>query len=610
MSNIKVKSSPLANSVKILFGLIFLVMGLGRTPGLLDEYHLGRFLAFSLVGLWAYLFVFPRYQNLKIHLLDLFFLAYLLISYLSLTWAFLPSAGLVTTQSILLAFAFYIGFRLLSEEITDQFLFSGVAILSLVTVSIGLWQLLKVGLSDGLQGDNIYNVIGMSGHKNLLASFLFLLLGINLYGVVAQKNSNWVYVIMFLQIIVIFLLRSRGVLIALTLLGLLSGIGMATANTNIKKVLYKAILPLLIGGILMGSIAFFSLGGTTEDLKQFNPTQYFKSASGTERVFVWYKTSLVIADQWVTGYGAGNWKIVFPSKGVGGGYRLQSLNVIFSRAHNDFLEVFTELGIFGIIAYLAIFLIPLFALIKQFRSPLESKKAELLTLFGILLGYMIIAFFDFPKERFEHQILLSFILALIIWRTNSSNGFGFKIDQTAKVQKSILIILPLLLILNLPLSYFQMKGENHVSKSLAAQSSNQWPIMAKESGLAYSPLFQISPMASSPKWLEGLGFFHQNMFDKAEASLAIAYKHTPYHFQTINDYASCLVKLQKYDQAIEVFKRALFINPKFEDAMFNLSYVYAQKGEFDTAIDWANKTKEDAVKKAGFLSEISKMRGK
>ena len=610
MSNIKVKSSPLANSVKILFGLIFLVMGLGRTPGLLDEYHLGRFLAFSLVGLWAYLFVFPRYQNLKIHLLDLFFLAYLLISYLSLTWAFLPSAGLVTTQSILLAFAFYIGFRLLSEEISDQFLFRGVAILSLVTVSIGLWQLLKVGLSDGLQGDNIYKVIGMSGHKNLLASFLFLLLGINLYGVVAQKNSNWVYVIMFLQIIVIFLLRSRGVLIALTLLGLLSGIGMATANTNIKKVLYKAILPLLIGGILMGSIAFFSLGGTTEDLKQFNPTQYFKSASGTERVFVWYKTSLVIADQWVTGYGAGNWKIVFPSKGVGGGYRLQSLNVIFSRAHNDFLEVFTELGIFGIIAYLAIFLIPLFALIKQFRSPLESKKAELLTLFGILLGYMIIAFFDFPKERFEHQILLSFILALIIWRTNSSNGFGFKLDQTPKVQKSILIILPLLLILNLSLSYFQMKGENHVSKSLAAQSSNQWPIMAKESGLAYSPLFQISPMASSPKWLEGLGFFHQNMFDKAEASLAIAYKHTPYHFQTINDYASCLVKLQKYDQAIEVFKRALFINPKFEDAMFNLSYVYAQKGEFDTAIDWANKTKEDEVKKAGFLSEISKMRGK
>ncbi|MBK8390048.1 MAG: O-antigen ligase family protein [Saprospiraceae bacterium] len=610
MSNIKVKSSPLANSVKILFGLIFLVMGLGRTPGLLDEYHLGRFLAFSLVGIWAYFFVFPRYQNLKIHLLDLFFLAYLLISYLSLMWAFLPSAGLVTTQSILLAFAFYIGFRLLSEEISDQFLFRGVAVLSLVTVSIGLWQLLKVGLSDGLQGDNIYKVIGMSGHKNLLASFLFLLLGINLYGVVAQKSSKWVYAIMFLQIIVIFLLRSRGVLIALTLLGLLSGIGMATANTNIKKVLYKAILPLLIGGILMGSIAFFSLGGTTEDLKQFNPTQYFKSASGTERVFVWYKTSLVIADQWVTGYGAGNWKIVFPSKGVGGGYRLQSLNVIFSRAHNDFLEVFAELGIFGIIAYLAIFLIPLFTLIRQFRNPLESKKVELLTLFGLLMGYMIIAFFDFPKERFEHQILLSFILALIIWRTNSSNGFGFKIDQTAKVQKSILIILPLLLILNLPLSYFQMKGENHVSKSLAAQSSNQWPIMAKESGLAYSPLFQISPMASSPKWLEGLGYFHQNMFDKAEASLAIAYKHTPYHFQTINDYASCLVKLQKYDQAIEVFKRALFINPKFEDAMFNLSYVYAQKGEFDTAIDWANKTKEDAVKKAGFLNEIAKMRGK
>ncbi|HOY12671.1 MAG TPA: O-antigen ligase family protein [Saprospiraceae bacterium] len=610
MSNIKVKSSPLANSVKILFGLIFLVMGLGRTPGLLDEYHLGRFLAFNLVGLWAYFFVFPRYQNLRIHLLDLCFLAYLLISYLSLTWAFLPSAGLVTTQSILLAFAFYIGFRLLSEELSDQFLFRGVAILSLVTVSIGLWQLLKVGLSDGLEGDNIYKVIGMSGHKNLLASFLFLLLGINLYGVVAQKNSKWVYGIMFLQIIVIFLLRSRGVLVALTLLSGFTAIGMVTANANIKKVFFKALLPIIIGGILMGSIAFFTLGGTSEDLKQFNPTQYFKSASGTERVFVWYKTSQVIADQWVTGYGAGNWKIVFPSKGIGGGYRLQSLNVIFSRAHNDFLEVFAELGVFGLLSYLGIFLIPLFALIRQFRNPMESQKVEILTLFGLLMGYMIIAFFDFPKERFEHQILLSYILALIIWRTKSSGGFAFKNGITPTVQKIIFSILPLLLILNLPLSYFQMKGENHVSKSLAGQLSKQWSIMAKEGGLAYSPFFQISPMASSPKWLEGLGFFHQNMFDKAEASLAIAYNHTPYHFQTINDYASCLVKLKKYDQAIEVFKQALSINPKFEDAMFNLSYVYAQKGEFDIALDWANKTKEDAGKKAAFLSEIAKMKGK
>ncbi|MBL0113432.1 MAG: O-antigen ligase family protein [Saprospiraceae bacterium] len=53
-------------------------------------------------------------------------------------------------------------------------------------------------------------------------------------------------------------------------------------------------------------------------------------------------------DKWITGYGAGGWKLVFPSKSIEGSYRLQSQNIMFTRAHNDFLEIWAELGITGI----------------------------------------------------------------------------------------------------------------------------------------------------------------------------------------------------------------------------------------------------------------------
>ena len=35
-----------------------------------------------------------------------------------------------------------------------------------------------------------------------------------------------------------------------------------------------------------------------------------------------------------------------------------------------------------------------------------------------------------------------------------------------------------------------------------------------------------------------------------------------------------------------MFTKVLFINPRFEDAMFNISYTYAQVQDFDKAIEW------------------------
>ena len=41
--------------------------------------------------------------------------------------------------------------------------------------------------------------------------------------------------------------------------------------------------------------------------------------------------------------GSGNWKLQFPSKNISGGFRLQEKDLVFTRVHNDFLEVWAEI---------------------------------------------------------------------------------------------------------------------------------------------------------------------------------------------------------------------------------------------------------------------------
>lgn len=602
---------PSALSGKTLFFLISsgLVLALGRSWGLIDEYLVFRFTLLSGVSLWACLFLFPSKNRITLGPVDFFFLAYLLLSYGSLSWAVLPSAGYLTVQTGLLAYVYYLGFRHLGKEAGDFTFPKGIAVLSILTLGIFFIQLFGAGLKEGLSGDMIYQIIGFSGHKNLLASFLFLLFGLTWYGSILKPSFPLVNVLLAAQLIAIFLLRSRAVYLATFLFLAVQGFQWYSSRKN------RLILPSWRAGLywLMGALLamglFFALGGTREDFRKLNPSGYFKSNTGSERLFVWYKTSRLIRDRWIQGYGSGNWKIVFPSKSVEGSYRLQDQHIQFTRAHNDFLEIWTELGVLGLLAYLGIFGSTFIALFYSYPRSDPGQKPLIAGLAGVLAGYMVIAFLDFPKERMEHQVLLAFILALC---TGHSLPFfhSFRASRllSGRISQGLIKSLAILLGCSLIIGFFQIKGEYHNRKALDAQVTNQWQKAEREAEKAYSPFYQINPMATPVKGLEGLALYQQGKYAEAELPFALAHRHTPFHFISLNDYASCLVQLKKYNQAIEIYKKVLFINPRYEEAMFNISYAYAQIKEFDQAVYWVKKTKSMPLKKESFIQEIEKLR--
>ena len=198
----------------------------------------------------------------------------------------------------------------------------------------------------------------------------------------------------------------------------------------------------------------------------------------------------------------------------------------------------------------------------------------------LLGGYIIIAFFDFPKERVEHTVLLSLLFAMAT-KNQVTPLQQYSYLSKGKKFKLFYGLMIFILIANSLFSFYQIQGEYHTRKALEAQLVNKWKVVQQACKYAYSPFYQITPLGCA---------------------------HTPYHFNCLNDYASCKVQLKKYQEAIDIYKKSLYINPRFEDALFNISFAYAQLKEYDQALIWVRKTKTLPEKKETFIQEIEKLR--
>ena len=54
----------------------------------------------------------------------------------------------------------------------------------------------------------------------------------------------------------------------------------------------------------------------------------------------------------------------------------------------------------------------------------------------------------------------------------------------------------------------------------------------------------------------------------------------------MNNYASALMKTEKFREAVPLLEQAVAVNPKFDDGKFNLAYAWFQLADYPRALDW------------------------
>lgn len=591
----------LQNSIPAIFFAALVGIFLIWSPELIDAHHVSRFAAWSLVLGAGIVLVLRRLPSIDVTWLDVLLFGFWGWSSLSLLWAKNFGEAIFTNQKYFLLACTVLLFRLsfVHWKQYARWLAIMVALSLIVTLSITSIQLTNIYTASGLSGQSVYGVFGHSGHKNLVASFIFICLCLSsaLLQRTWSKDKWWYMPLGIWAFVILVLLRSRGVFVAMGIGSLLYAVHYVRHQKRLSQDARRAVI---------GGFALFAIGIlvflTQTDLgrsyqKYFNPLTYSDSASGTERLFVWYKTWQLIEDKPVLGYGTGNWKLFFPSKNIHGGYRLQEQDLIFTRTHNDFLEVWAELGLPGFLLYLAIFGLALWWLYQRYRRAKVANQGRILLLFIGILGYCVIAFFDFPKERIEHQVYLALLLALAARRAPA-------IYQTSR---SMLVsgFLLLALLVNGPISYYRCIGDVGSKKILANRDKvDQAGAIQKYAEQAYSSWYEFDPMVIPLPWYSGVSNFVKGDFAGAVPLFEAAYTINPYNFNVINNYASALVKVQAYQRAIELYEIALAINPRFEEGMLNKAFAHYQLQEYEEALQLVNQTTRDSERKTVFLERI------
>ncbi len=159
--------------------------------------------------------------------------------------------------------------------------------------------------------------------------------------------------------------------------------------------------------------------------------------SASQRLTAWKRSWHVLKQNPLLGVGLGNWKVATLKE-----ENQTSENFIYQyKAHNDFIEIPAESGIFAGLCFLAIFVFLFRKYIKLFFH--NSTQTCLVYLFLPTVGlfaYSFDAFFNFPQDRPEIQSLFALYAGTAIALT--SLAFAGKGDHREDDEMAEALALP------------------------------------------------------------------------------------------------------------------------------------------------------------------------
>ncbi|MFN8321288.1 MAG: O-antigen ligase family protein [Chitinophagales bacterium] len=571
------------------------------------------------VAVWLLLFspvVLKLFTENKwtIDLVDILFGLFVLLHFISILEAINKPEALYESQKMFLIFSAYMVFKkaLFKKHIEEGFLLKVVASICVAYLFYGLLQLLSLVEYSKPEGDSLYAVSSLAGHKNLYSGFLLMSSFLLLSGIRTAKGY-WkvLYIVLpVLQLILILVLQTRSVFLALVASIFTIAIGLFFLQG--KKAFFlmkKFAVPFMLIIVGVAGFAFFT-GTGQEILHRFNVSNFLKSDTGIERYTVWYKSYFLLKDYWLTGVGAHNWMLVYPKYSLSGMFRTQYLNMVFLEPHNDLLWVWCELGIVGLLVFVSVFTVIIYCAFKKMSLAKTETSQQFYLLLGTMqIAFIVFCFFDFPKERIDQQLILT-----LSWAMISAQSQDFLQSWNVPIQAIKPILLStLLLVLSSAIAIGgRMKADSYMRDMLAAQARGDSKSVLELAKLMRSPFAQLSPQAVPKVWYEGVAAYQLDQKDLAYECFLKAKEQSPFNHNVLNNLGGMETYFKKYDHALATYKEAIRINPKNDDTRFNIAYTLYWLHRYDEALDtlklvWSNPGRKAEFEKIIISGRDSKI---
>ncbi len=432
-----------------------------------------------------------------------------------------------------------------------------------------------------------YRLTSLLSNKNSFAEMIALCLPLQVMCMLTDSN-RWkkaAIVSLALSLVYLIILKSFSVFIALVLVMIVFSLltyskikSVIAEKLNIRPerinlVTIAIIISSMSGVILVlnkidgfrkAEIAVSYIKGNTTDV-EFNANSVF------ERMMLWRNSIKLIAEDFWTGCGLANWKLMAPKFGFTGANYLTTDNIKFTRAHNDYLQIFSETGIAGFVTYILLLGWGVTMAIKQY---LANQSKEFLVILSGMIIFTTVSLFGFPMEKLLLMIIVIAYFSLMVF-------YQMKDDRKkvmSKLVPAVIVCFMVFALYSTKVTAARWHAESQYMQLLAAKEKNKWPIAFRISKSMDETYFPIDYNATPIAWYKGAASFMNNQPKEALSYYEEANAMAPYHVQILNDIGAVYMNNGDNDNANKYFNKALAINPRFPDAKFNQAIAVFNKG--------------------------------
>ncbi len=581
------KNSFVGNIAALLYLLVHFIPDFGGADVMGAQWLYVSSIDFLILG---YLFLnrvaFKEAINSVLHLKYTIVYSFLIIwAAISVVYAINAIETLVCFARLFSTYLIFINLSILFYKQNLKTLFNVVA--SFITVVLFFDALYVVStfsknMVEMNLDQNIVSLTGKNGNKNVMAASLLIKFPFVLYVILQNKLFGKIagLIVLFLGIMGLFILNTRSTYVGLGMVVVLftAATYLLNKKEGIKKVgtnLAYFFVPLIF--------AFFAANAM---LSKAVDLQGFEGGYGTitkragdisvaseqnSRIHLWEGAIDYSLKHPILGGGYGNWKLASIP------YEKEYTNDLFVpyHCHNDFIEMFADLGLLGGTAFLAMFVMMGLAVIQLWRSTTDTNIRLMACIALIAIGcYFVDAFFNFPAERTSMQTMFAISAALLF--------APVFLNDTSKKQPKENIIGLLFLLFAILMTIGSIYVNYQTYESLKVQKYvmgeiNEDPKMSlDEVKDAFPPIPNLSTSTLPIKALVARYYLRDKQYDSAAKLLDESNHVNPYlHYNDFIRTAIFSVQL-KYDSTFHYAKKAFYNWPRATSYYKNMIFAAAK----------------------------------
>jgi tetratricopeptide (TPR) repeat protein len=430
------------------------------------------------------------------------------------------------------------------------------------------------------------------GNKNVTAASLLIMIPFSMYVIMSAKWLGKIagIIALFLGVFSLFLLNTRSTYVGFALITVLFFVGLIWQNkSQIKPALLFFLLPAVLAIFVANARLKLAVAGqenaggygtVTKRIGDINI-----ASEQNSRIHLWGTAADYAIKNPILGAGYGNWKLASIP------YEREVANELFVpyHAHNDFIEMFADLGLIGGLSFAGMFLLLLYYTFQFLRTK-RGDPLMVIIAFLAVTCYGVDALLNFPAERTAMQSMLSLAAALVL----------IPLEKNTKTLRAMPFIY---LVMGVALLVPSIYVANETFESLKIQKFVMGEVNAdpKMATIDVEKLPDIPNLSSSTlpmKAMMARYYIRDKRFDDALRILKESENDNP--FLHYNDFlrTSIYASLNKMDSAHFYAKRAFNAWPRASSYYKNIIFTSAKlkdTNEIKRALQISLDAKNDVV---------------